>query len=124
MSTNVQVAGVTLAVVLIFVSGLLLWRWGKPYNTALITLHKLAGLGAGVLLVIIVRQAHQASPLGPAGVMAVAATLLLFVVTVAAGGLLSVDRPAPALVRRLHQVVPVLAVLSTAGLLVLLLGGT
>jgi hypothetical protein len=124
MNTNVQVAGVSLAVVLIFVSGLLLWRWGKPYNTALFTLHKLAGLGAGVLLVIIVRQAHQASPLEPTAVMAVAATVLLFVVTVAAGGLLSVDREMPVAVLRLHQVLPVLAVLSTAGTLYLLLAGT
>jgi len=118
------VVGVGLAFVLIFFSGILLWRSGKPYSTALFTIHKLVGIAGGVWLGVLVYQANNAAPLEPGAIAGVVVTVLLFVITVAAGGLLSIDRPAPTIVRRLHQVIPVLAVLATAGTLFLLLGGT
>lgn len=125
MSTTQQgVIGVGLAFVLIFVTGILLWRSGKPFSTALITIHKLVGIAAGIWLGVIVNQARQAAPLGGGAIAAIVVTVLFFVVIVAAGGLLSIDKPMPVAVRRLHQVVPVLAVLATAGMLVLLLGGS
>jgi len=114
---------VGLVFLLIFFSGILMWRSGKPYNTALFTVHKLVGLALGVWLGVIVYQANQAAPLGPLAIAAIAVTVLLFVGTVVAGGLLSVEKEVPAFVRRLHQVVPVLAVLATGGTLVLLLRG-
>lgn len=120
-AVQVRVVGVALALLLILVSGILVSRKGKPYNTALFTVHKLVGLAAGVLLAVTVYQAHQAAPLGVVEVSAVVATVLLFAATVAAGGLLSVDKEAPAAALKLHQVLPIFAVLSTAGTLYLLL---
>lgn len=120
-TTEMGVFGVGLALFLMFVSGILLWRSGKPYSTALITIHKLVGIGAGVWLGVMV---YRAAPLGPVAIAAIAVTVLLFLILVATGGLLSIDRPMPIVVRRLHQVVPVLAVLVTAGMLYLLLSGT
>ena len=122
-ATELRVVGVALAFLLIFGSGILLTKSGKPYSTALFTIHKLVGLAAGVWLGVIVYQANRAAPLGPAEIVAIAVTVLLFIGTVAAGGVLSVDKQTPAVVLRLHQVVPVLAVLATAGTLFLLLGG-
>ena len=55
-------------------------------------------------------------------ITAVVVTILLFAVTVVAGSLLSIDKPMPAVVLKLHQVMPVLSVLSAAGTLYLLLG--
>lgn len=120
-TTEMGIFGVGLALFLMFVSGILLWRSGKPYSTALITIHKLVGIGAGVWLGVMV---YRAAPLGPVAIAAIAVTVLLFLILVATGGLLSIDRPMPIVVRRLHQVVPVLAVLVTAGMLYLLLSGT
>lgn len=122
-TTEVRVVGVGLAFLLILVSGILLSRSGKPYNTALITVHKLVGLAAGVLLAMILAQAHRAAPLGPLEIATIAVTVLLFVGTVAAGAFLSIDKQMPPFVRRLHQVLPVLAALATAGTLYLLLSG-
>jgi hypothetical protein len=48
---------------------------------------------------------------------------LFFVGTVAAGALLSIDKPIPGVVLRLHQVLPVLTLPSTAGTLYPLLRG-
>jgi hypothetical protein len=120
---TLRVVGVGLLLVLILMSGILLMRSEKPHNRVLLNVHKLAALAAGVLLVVIVTGAHQASPLGPAELAAIAFTVVLFVGTAATGGLLAIDKEMPAVVQRLHQVVPVLTVLSTAGTLVLVLGG-
>jgi hypothetical protein len=96
---------------------------GKPYSTFPFTIHKLAGLVAGVLLAVIVYQTHKVAPLGAAQIAAIAVTVLCFAGTVVAGGLLSIDKEMPAIVQRLHQVIPVLTVASTAGTLYLLLRG-
>jgi hypothetical protein len=109
--------------VLIFLSGLWVSGSGKPYNTLPFTVHKLVGLAAGVFLVVIVYQTHQAAPLGLPEIAALVVTVACFAGTVAAGALLSIDKQVPAVVLRLHQVVPVLTVLFTAGTLYLLLSG-
>jgi hypothetical protein len=123
MSTiQVRVAGTGLFFLLLFLSGIWLSRAGKPYNTLIFTIHKLIGLAGGVFLIVTVYQTHQVAPLGLLEIAAIVITVLLFVGTVAAGGLLSIDKPMPAVVLRLHQFIPVLTVLSTAWTLYLLLG--
>lgn len=122
-TTQVRIMAVGLLFLLIFLSGLWLSRLGKPYSTAIFTIHKLVGLATGVLLAVIVYQAHQVAPLGAAEIAAVVVTVCFFFGVVATGGLLGIDKPVPAVVLRLHQFIPVLAVLSTAGTLYLLLSG-
>jgi hypothetical protein len=104
-TTQVRVAGVGLSFVLIFLSGIWLSHLGKPYSTGVFTIHKLVGLA------------------GLVEIAAIVVTVLFFIGTVVAGGLLSVDLEVPAFVQNLHQVIPVLTVLSTAGTLYLLLHG-
>ena len=122
-TTQVRVAGTGLLLVLIFLSGLWVSGSGKPYSTLPFTIHKLVGLAVGVVLVVIVVQTHKAAPLGLPAIAAIVVTVLLFAGTVAAGALLSINEQAPAIVLRLHQVLPVLSLLSTAGTLYLLLSG-
>ena len=125
MSTiQVRVAGVGLSFVLIFLSGIWLSHLGKPYSTGVFTIHKLVGLAVGVLLAVMVVQTHKATPLGLVEIAAIVVTVLFFIGTVVAGGLLSVDLEVPPFVQKLHQVIPVLTVLSSAGTLYLLLRGT
>jgi hypothetical protein len=121
VSTAIAVAGLLLA--LVFLSGIWTSRSGKPYRTVPFTAHKLLGLGAGVCLAVIVYQAHQVAPIGIAEIAAIVVTILFFIGTVAVGGLLSIDRPMPESVRKLHQILPVMALLSTIGTLILLLRG-
>jgi hypothetical protein len=118
MTQRIIVAGV--AFVLLFLLGIWLNRSGKPYSTLVLTVHKLVGLGLGVLLAAIVYQTHQVAPLGGLEIAVIVVTGLFFVGTVAADGLLSIDKPAPAFVATLHLVVPILTVLSTGGTLYLL----
>jgi hypothetical protein len=53
--------------------------------------------------------------------VAIVVTALCFAGTVATGGLLSTDEPATMVVTRLHQVLPVLTVISSAVTLYLVL---
>ena len=119
--TRVVVTGALLLVVLL--SGLWTSRAGKPYKTFPFAIHKLAGLAAGILLGIIVYQTNKVAPLTLIEIAAIAVTVLLFAGIVAAGGLLSTNERAAAIVLRLHQVLPVLALLSAAGTLYMLLQG-
>jgi hypothetical protein len=119
--TRVVAAGVLL--VLVLLSGLWVSRAGKPYRTLPFTIHKLAGLATGILLGIIVYQTHQAAPLGVLEIAAIVATVFFFGSTVAAGGLLSAKEHTPTIILRLHQVLPVLSLLSAAATLYLLLQG-
>jgi hypothetical protein len=122
-TTQVRVVGAGLLMVVILLSGLWVSGSGKPYSTFPFTIHKLAGLAVGVLLGVIVYHANEVAPLGAVEIAAIVVTVLCFVGTVVAGGVLSVAKETPAIVLRLHQIIPVLAVLSTAGTLYLLLSG-
>jgi len=119
--TRVVVTGALLVVVLL--SGLWTSRGGKPYRTFPCTIHKLAGLEAGILLGVIAYKSHQATPLGLIEITAIVVTVLAFAGTVAAGALLSINERAATIILRLHQVLPVLSLLSAAGALYLLLQG-
>ena len=124
MSTwQVRVAGVVLSFVLIILSGIWLSHLGKPYNTGVFAVHKLVGVAVGILLGVMVYQAHKATPLDAVRIAAIVITVLFFIGTVAAGSLLSVDLEVPAFVQKLHQYLPILTALSTAGTLYLMLGG-
>jgi len=119
-TTQLRIVGIGILFVLIFAFGYLMSRSGKPYNTALITVHKLASLGAIALLILTIVSINHLSPLGAAHVAAIAVTGICFLITLATGGLLSAINDLPQFVSGLHQVIPYVTLLSTAGMLYLL----
>ena len=66
---------------------------------------------------------QKAAPLGLLKIAAVVVIVLFFIGTVAAGDLLSIDKPVPSVVLRWHQNLPVLTLLPITGTLYLLLRG-
>lgn len=119
-TTQLRIAGIGLLFVLIFVFGYLMSRLGKPYNTALFTVHKFASLGAIALLVLTIVRINQVSSLGAAHIAAIAVTGICFLLLAATGGLLSTIKDLPPFVHGFHQVIPYVTLLSTAGMLYLL----
>ena len=122
MSTTVVAIVAGLSFLLIFLSGFWLSRTGRPLNAGLSTVHKLISLAAGIFMLVTIYQRNRALPLNTVEWIAIVVTGLCFLGTVASGGLLSTDKPAPVALLRVHQVVPVLTLLSSAVTLYLLLG--
>ena len=115
----------------IFLSGFWLSRTGKPYNGLIFNIHKLIGLGAGIYLVRAVYLTYQAAPLSGMQWTAIVITVLLFILTVAAGGLLSaisegslknVGEAMLRVIELVHEVSPYVIVVATGVTLYLLFG--
>ena len=120
-AAQIKVAVAGLFFLGIFLSGFWLNHSGKPYGLLIFTLHKLVALGAVIFLGLTVYRFQQVYPLNALQIGVLALTAVQFLITIATGGMLSVEKAMPALVLRLHQVAPFLTVLSAGGSLYLLL---
>lgn len=119
MTTN-EIAVASLLFLVIFVFGFWLHRSGKPYNSFLLNIHKLISLAALILFVREMVLVNRVSMLSAQQLAMGVLTVLLFVVGIITGGLVSIDKPMPAIVLRVHHITPYLMVLSTAGSLYML----
>lgn len=88
--TNSQTLYTGVFFLFILLSGFWVSRAGKPYNSLIFNIHKLIGLGAGIYLIRTVYLTSQAAPLDAGQWASIVITVFLFLVTVAAGGLLSI----------------------------------
>jgi len=114
----------------ILLSGFWVSRSGRPYNGLIFNIHKLIGLAAGIYLIRLVYLTHQAAPLSGTQWAAIVVTVLLFILTVAAGGLLSIldagglVNMGPMIQRTIesvHKIFPYVIVISTGVTVYLLL---
>jgi len=103
----------------IFFTGYWLHRSGRPFNGALLNIHKLIGLATAVFLFITFSRLRQMGVLTPPALTAGAAAGLFFAAVIVTGGLVSLAKPAPAAVSFLHNLLPYLTVLSSAAALYL-----
>ena len=116
--------------IFVFLFGFWLNRSGKPYNSVIFNIHKLIGLAMGIFLIVTVYRVHQMVPFTTFEILAIVMTVLIFVILVAAGGLLSIQAAGDlenasqsilGAITAIHKVFPYLAVLATAGILYLFL---
>jgi len=104
-----------LAAVIVIATGIWLTRAGRPYGTALLTLHKLVDLAVVVLVGVSVYQAQGAVPF-PGTSWAVASVAAVCVVAgFATGGIVSANANAPSWVARAHAVAAWIAAGFLAG---------
>ena len=118
---QIRILGVGSFFVIVFLSGLALNRSGMPYNSAVLTLHKLIALAVLIFLVVSAYRKHQAGSLEVLELAVVVVTVLFFVATIATSGALSTGKAMPEIGLRLHQITPFLTVAGTAVALYLLL---
>ena len=119
MSPTLRAVVVGLAFLFIFLSGIWLSRSGRPLKVGISTIHKLIGLAAGVFLLVTIYQRSRVVPLRATEWISIVVAGLCFLGTVVSGAFLSSDEPMPVAVLRVHQIVPVLTVLSTSAMLYL-----
>jgi hypothetical protein len=118
--TPLRIAGTVLFFLFIILSGFWLAKSGKPFNTGIMTIHKLISIGAVVFLAITIYQMSKASRLSTVDIVAVVVTGVLFLITIITGGLVSALKTTPTAILRTHQITPWLTTLSTAVTLILL----
>lgn len=104
----------------IFAFGFLLSRSGRPYNTVLLTVHKLASVAAIIYLYRSFSSVNKACGLNTITLAFGVLTGVIFIATIATGGLISIGGQIPEVVYMMHRVLPVLTVVSTAASLYLL----
>jgi len=122
MSTNqIRIADTGLLFLFIFLSGVWLSNSGKPLNGIILGIHKLISLAVVVFLVVIICRVNRTAKLSAIELSAAIVTGLFFLGTIITGGLLSTDKSVPAVILTMHQITPILTVLSTAATLYLLL---
>ncbi len=113
MSLQAKTIAIGVLFLIHFALGYVLTRSEEPYNTAILTVHKLASLAALVLIVLAAWQTYKDAGLESLAIAAVVITVILFVTTILTGGLLSADTQSPAAVTVIHKVFPYLTVIST-----------
>jgi hypothetical protein len=110
-----------LLLVLTLISGVILSNLGKPFNGLIFTVHKLIAVGTVIGLSVNVYHLSKAAELHTFALAMIATSGLLFLALIVSGGLLSVvdggllslDKPLLQAVLRVHQVAPLLVVVSS-----------
>lgn len=100
--------------VAVIATGVALSGLGRPYNTAVFTLHKIISVASIVLTFIMIRRHINREGASPAAAVLSVALAVSALALLATGALMSVDIGPYALIRSIHAYVPI----ATAALLV------
>jgi hypothetical protein len=102
---------------LIFLSGFWLSHKSKPYPLLFFTLHKLLAMGLLIYLGVLTNQLRQVGPFTPMQLGLLVLSGVVFLLTIVSGGLVSIEKALPPIIRILHHGLPYLTVISTAAYL-------
>lgn len=111
---QIRILVIAVFFLLILASGFLLTRSGKPYSGLLLNAHKLIAIAAAIYAGINIHNINQSNPLEPLHWVVIALLTLFVLVTVATGGLASIDKSMPIIVTKLHHIGPYMVILSSA----------
>ncbi|MDX1416813.1 MAG: hypothetical protein R3293_21605 [Candidatus Promineifilaceae bacterium] len=111
-----------LGFVLTVISGVALSRTGRPLNSAIFTIHKLAAVGTIILIAIAVFNLGRSVGIQRSALLIILVTGLFFISLVVSGALLSFDKLALLPVLRIHQIAPLLALVFSLITVYLLVG--
>jgi len=110
----VQIVVITLLFVIVFVSGYRLTRTGKPYSTIIFNIHKLISLAVIAVLVVQMYNTYQISKLGFVEWTCSLFTGSILIIAIISGGILSIEKSMPDVIKKIHKLVAYLALLLTA----------
>ena len=106
--------------VVIFAFGFVLTRFGSPYSTVLLTVHKLASVAAVILLYKTFTAVNQTTGLNTLVIAIGVIAGLTFLGIIATGGMISIGGNIPGLVYTVHHLMPILNLVAAAASLYLL----
>jgi hypothetical protein len=121
MSTQLGFVIIGILFLVKIISGIFLTRSGRPFSSLLLTFHKLISLGTLVFVAITVNRLRGDTGLSPVEMTAVIVTGVLFLLTIVTGGLVSLEKPAPAAITIVHRLAPFVTTLATVATLYLVI---
>jgi hypothetical protein len=101
-----------LLLLLTLASGLWLGLSGKPYSTAIFTIHKLIALGAVIAAGVTFNHLRMSNSVSMLAASAMITAGALFLALFVSGALLSIGKPDHAAILVIHRAAPLLAVLA------------
>ena len=124
ITSKLIVAGILFLLTLL--SGVIVSHSGRPLNVGLVTMHKLIAVGTVVLIGLAVNQLYKNSDGKVFIEMSIAIiTGILFLALIATGALLTREEmQLPELVLKIHRAAPLMALVSAAASISLLIRGT
>lgn len=115
MSTIVlKIIGTGLLFLFTIVSGIWLSNSGKPLNTLIFTIHKLIALAAVIFTAIVIHNLLKNVEVKIIILTLIILTGLFVLVLFISGALLSLGKSVNNIILTIHRVMPILAVISTA----------
>jgi len=93
-------------------SGILLTKAGRPLNTAVFAVHKLAALTAFILLIILFKVNLKQA--GSLTLLLSVCSVILFSLIIITGGFLSFDKFAAGALKTAHKIMVILTIVSSA----------
>jgi hypothetical protein len=117
--TTILITGVFF--LLIFLTGFGLRRTGQPYPVPSVTIHKFLSLGLAAFLIVTLLNVHWADGAGSSILAVAIGSGVLLLAAIITGGLRSINKPMPLVVKVLHWATPFLSVITTAWLFSLLM---
>lgn len=113
MSLTLKITGLGLLFLLMILSGVWLTHTGKPYSPVLFNVHKILSLAAVVLAGIQAYSLFRQASTGSLETTLLILAAVLFLILIITGGLLSEDLKVYDLLRSVHRITPVLAIVLT-----------
>ena len=120
-SIQIKIIGVIVCYIAIFISGYWLSKLGQPFNTIILNIHKLIALALFIFLIITICRINKISALSTLELTICIITGAFFLFTIISGGLVSINKPLPDIIKKVHHISPYLTVLCTAFCLYFLL---
>ena len=113
MGTKVAINTALILVTILF--GFVLHKTGKPYNTALLTIHKLATIGFVIYFTLILVNFFKTTGTGTIPLLLPVLAVLFILLLLVSGALLSLDRFQPVMLL-VHRVSTIAFLALTAGI--------
>lgn len=101
-------------------SGVALSHAGRPLNTAIFTVHKLAALATVIVIGRNMYLLSRSVDMQTFVLIAIAITGVLFLILFVSGAFLSFENSIPQVALRVHQIMPLLALIASSTALYLL----
>jgi hypothetical protein len=105
--------------IVICISGLWLNNSGKPYNTIVLTVHKLISVGTLLYIVFSCYQLNKTATFVPVELVLCISMLILFLIAIGSGAILSTDNQISSFVQIIHRISSIASFVFTGALIYL-----